>query len=119
MHLQAKQSISSNNSPNVTQVLRAGKCVIMVKGHGKKAWRWRGLWGPCGAPQHRHPWGDGLEPVCGAGAWGCGWLPEVSATLTRAVQGKGPNPPGVVMLLGHAPCLELPQPPGYHINWEK
>lgn len=64
MHLQAKQSISSNNSPNVTQVLRAGKCVIMVKGHGKKAWRWRGLWGPCGAPQHGIPRGDGLDP-CG------------------------------------------------------
>lgn len=37
MHLQAKQSISLNNSPNVTQVLGAGKCVITVKDHGKKA----------------------------------------------------------------------------------
>lgn len=43
MHLQAKQSISPNNSPNVSQALRAGKYMIMVKGHGKKAWRWRGL----------------------------------------------------------------------------
>lgn len=42
MHLQAKQSISPDNSPNVSQALRAGKYMIMVKGHGKKAWRWRG-----------------------------------------------------------------------------
>lgn len=55
MHLQSKQSISSDNSPNVTQVLRAGKCGIMVKGHRKKVWRWRGLWGPGGTPQNGNP----------------------------------------------------------------
>lgn len=43
MHLQAKQSISPDNSPSVSQALRAGKYMIMVKGHGKKAWRWRHL----------------------------------------------------------------------------
>lgn len=67
MHLQAKQSISWNNSPNVTQVLRAGKCMIMVKGQGKKAWRWRGMWGPCGAPQNGNPRGDGLDPISSVG----------------------------------------------------
>lgn len=71
MHLQAKQSISLNNSPNVTQELRAGKCVIMVKDHAKKTWRQKGLWGPCGAPQHGNPRGGGLDLVWGAGAWEC------------------------------------------------
>lgn len=52
MHLQAKQSISPNNSPNVTQVLQAGKSMIMVKGHGKKAWRWRGLHGILSPVRH-------------------------------------------------------------------
>lgn len=119
MHLQAKQSISPNNSPNVSQALRAGKYMVMVKGHGKKAWRWRGL---CGAfaisPRFGtgYPWGAGLDLVQGAGACGCDHPPEVSTALISVIQGKGPNPPGVVTL---APCLALPQPPGYHVNWEK
>lgn len=55
----------------------------------------------------------------GAATWGLNWLPKVSTTLMQVVQGKGPNPPGAVMLLGHTPCLALPQLPDYHISWEK
>lgn len=112
MHLQAKQSISSNNSPNVTQVLRAGKCMVMVKGQGKKEWRWRGMWGPCGAPPAWEPPGRWAGPSVGCRCLG---MQLVSTALIQAVQGKGLNPPSVVMLLGHTPCLALPQPPGYHI----
>lgn len=80
MHLQAKQSISPDNSPNVSQALRAGKYMIMVKGHGKKAWRWRGSRGVL-ARLHSgavspsfgtgYPRGSGLDPAWGAGARRC------------------------------------------------
>lgn len=38
MHLRAKQSISPNNSPNVSQAPGAGKYMIILTGDGKKAW---------------------------------------------------------------------------------
>lgn len=116
MHLQAKQSISPNNSPSVSQALGAGKYMIMVKGPGKKAWRWRGLRGVLVRVPGTAVPSPRLDTGCPQG-WG--WLPEVSTTLIRVIQGKGPNPPGMVMPPGYAPCPALPQPPSYHINWEK
>jgi len=90
--------------------------MVMLKGHGKKAWRWMEgcARGPRAGPRcrlspfrHRGPPGSRAGPGVGAGAWGCVWLPEVSTTLIRVTQRKEPNPPGAVTLPGHAPHLAV------------